>query len=182
MTKLIIKTQGGSSNTRGWRYSPREGQEDLVKYVAEKLHTWVADDHPSAVWWKIFSKDDENRFIERVAALGAIVPEIDYQDVSPVIEEEDGGDLEELLDKAVDNHTLLSTIAADIYKIEKLEVIGENNNYMLVKCPLIQSKNLAVKVVKICKRSLSQSVVFDGATDGRLGKNKLQSLIQQELV
>lgn len=54
---LEIKTQGSKEN--GWRYSPKEGQAEVLDLIADKLPQLVIEDKPSAVWWRAFNKTEE---------------------------------------------------------------------------------------------------------------------------
>lgn len=60
--KVQGQNQGGETSGKGWRYSPTDGQEQILAVIAEKLPNWIVEEKPSGTWWKVFSKEQEQEF------------------------------------------------------------------------------------------------------------------------
>lgn len=186
MLKLLI--QGGNKQS-GWRYSPRERQSELLDLLIAKLPHYVVEVNSRAVWWRVFNPETEQLFLADVAKVtgenfetqtgGSHNPHVgSYVDEA----------LEEMDDMpTIDKNKILSQLAGEFYKPEKLEWLGDNGKYALVYFPVLQTTRqkekiyFFSKVIKVELATMEEKVVFDGSTGQRLGKNRRQELIKEEL-
>lgn len=191
MLKLLI--QGGNEKS-GMRYSPVEEQEEqkeLLDLIVAKLPKYVYEVTDRVVWWRMMSHEAEAIFLNDVNKLlrgnfeiqsgGSSIPENSHVDEL----EESMEDLRTSI--VVDKNEILSELAGEFYKPEKLEWLGDNGKYALVYFPVLQTTRqkekiyFFSKVVKVELATMEEKVVFDGSTRQRLGKNRRQDLIRREL-
>ena len=180
MLNLLI--QGGDKRS-GWRYSPREGQSELLDLLVSKLPHYVVEVNDRAVWWRVFNPEAEAMFLADVAKVttgGNFKIETGGSLVDEALEE-----MDEL--PTINKNAILSQLAGEFYKPEKLEWLGDNNKYALIYFPVLQTTRqkekiyFYSKVIKVELATMEEEIVFDGSTGQRLGKNRRQELIREEL-
>jgi hypothetical protein len=182
MLNLLI--QGGDKKS-GWRYSPRKGQSELLDLLISKLPHYVIETNNRAVWWRVFNPETEMMFLQDVQEVlaggnfeietgGSPIPEVDEA-------------IEEMDNLPFDKNKILSQLAGEFYKPDKLEWLGDNGEYALIYFPVLQTTRqkekiyFFSKVIKVELATMEEKVVFDGSTGQRLGKNRRQELIKEEL-
>jgi hypothetical protein len=194
---LNLLVQGGDKKS-GWRYSPRKGQSELLDLLVAKLPHYVVEVNDRSVWWKVFTPEAEAVFLADVAKVTGGNFEIETGG-SPMKKEVEnpyiGGDVLEFIDELVeemdnlpfDKNKILSRLAGEFYKPDKLEWLGDNGVFALVYFPVLQTTRqkekiyFYSKVIKVELATMEEKVVFDGSTGQRLGKNRRQELIKEEL-
>jgi hypothetical protein len=182
---LNLLIQGGD-RVRGWRYSPRKGQSELLDLLIAKLPHYVVEVNNRAVWWRVFNPEAEQLFladVDKVIAGGNFETQTGGSSVDEVLEK-----IDELpANTSIDKNRILSQLAGEFYKPDKLEWLGDNGKYALVYFPVLQTTRqkekiyFFSKVVKVELATMEEKVVFDGSTGQRLGKNRRQELIKEEL-
>jgi len=190
MLNLLI--QGGDKRS-GWRHSPRKGQGELLDLLVAKLPHYVVEVNNRAVWWRVFNPEAEQLFladVDKVIAGGNFETQTGGSHNPHV-----GSSVDEVLEKidelpantSSDKNKILSQLAGEFYKPDKLEWLGDNGKYALVYFPVLQTTRqkekiyFFSKVVKVELATMEEKVVFDGSTGQRLGKNRRQELIEKEL-
>ena len=152
MLKLLI--QGGDKRS-GWRYSPRKGQSELLHLLVAKLPHYVVEVNDRAVWWRVFNPEAETTFLADVAKVtgnfknetgGSHNPHVDSL-VDDSLEKMD----ELLAATTINKDAILSQLAGEFYKPEKLEWLGDNNKYALIYFPVLQTTRQKKKFIFIPK-------------------------------
>lgn len=191
MNKLNLLIQGGDKRS-GWRYSPRKGQSELLHLLVAKLPHYVVEVNDRAVWWRVFNPEGETTFLADVAKViggnfeiqkgGSHNPHVGSS-VDKALEEMD----ELPAATTINKDAILSQLAGEFYKPEKLEWLGDNGKYALVYFPVLQTTRqkekiyFFSKVVKVELVTMEEKIIFDGSSGERLGRNKRQNLIKREL-
>ena len=177
MLKLLIQ---GGNKTSGMRYSPVEGQKELLDLLIAKLPQYVYEVTDRVVWWRMISPEAEAMFLADVAKVtgnfkieeggshnphvGSSVDEVEEMD-EPV-----RGGLSS--DAAIDHIASIKGCS-----IKRCEILGENEEYTLIKTPPIQGDDyIPSKVYKISLYDLEYTEVWD------CGKTKLGRLLKEKLI
>lgn len=189
MLKLLIQ---GGNKTSGMRYSPVEGQKELLTLLVDKLPHYVHEVTDRVVWWRMMNLEAEAMFLADVAKVtggnfkietgGSHNPHVGSS-VDKALEEMD----ELPAATTINKDAILSQLAGEFYKPEKLEWLGDNGKYALVYFPVLQTTRqkekiyFFSKVVKVELVTMEEKIIFDGSSGERLGRNKRQNLIKREL-
>ena len=87
---LEIKTQGGINRDKlgsGWRYSPKQNQEQVLALITHQFPKWIIEEKPLAVWWQIFNKKDEEKFIKLLSDNGLYINDKELEEQIALVEE-----------------------------------------------------------------------------------------------
>lgn len=189
MLKLLIQ---GGNKTSGMRYSPVEGQKELLTLLVDKLPHYVYEVTDRVVWWRMISPEAESMFL---ADVDKVIAGGNFEIETGGSHNPENSHVDEALEESevfqstivVDKNKILSELAGEFYKPDKLEWLGENGKYALVYFPVLQTTRnkekiyFYSKVIKVELATMEEEIVFDGSTGQRLGKNRRQELIKREL-
>ena len=176
--QLKIKNQGNLNS--GWRYSPLEGQEEILRLIVSKLPQWVAEEKPTAIWWNIFNQEKEQEFLQEVEGLDM---DYNYQKDNLTFEEQADEGTEQK--SGLTPHQIMVILAGKEYNPDRLEWLADNGKHALVKFPTkLGADYVSPFVVNVnMENPADYMVVWDCSQGyhGKLGKIRKNKLIKDQL-